>query len=272
MNLHEANTRLCCPLSFCGSLEHITVQDCDHPQKFAVIEPTHTRLLRNIQERVEERVDRVVQMDTRPIMTTLLDEVKYAYFNTSSPINEEQLDILMFRLKVPTARYWNVSYEERIEIVLSAYRKIIRRFMAPTVVEPNVFMTMDGSGNILLNNGGGEPTEEDLLELDHVFENEPFLIPDDEEVFEMLVPLNSCCGLEAVHISNKGEQTAEMKQTDCPICYETGCHIMTQCNHLFCTCLITYIEKKGHIMETTGCPCCRQTITSLGIYDITACK
>lgn len=251
--IHEDNTRMCCPLSFCGSMEHTTVQDCDHPHKLSVIEPIHIHLLRNFQERIDG-ITYPFDRDTRPIITILLNEVKQAYFE-GIPIDEEQMHILLFRLKVPTTRYWNVSYEERIDLVLNAYRKIIRRFMDPIVIEPNVFDNSDG------NSGIEEDDQEDLLDLDRAFENEPFLIPDDEP----MTPLE----LWVIHISHKGEPDAVMKQQECPICYDVGCHIMTNCAHAFCNCLMTYIERKRKDQEVAGCPCCRRIITELDVYVVT---
>ena len=247
--IYEDNTRMCCPLSFCGSMEHTTVQDCDHPHKLSVIEPIHIRLLQNFQERIDG-ITFPFDRDARPIITILLNEVKQAYFE-GIPIDEEQMHILLFRLKVPTTRYWNVSYEERIDLVLNAYRKIIRRFMDPVVIEPNVFY----------NSGGNSGNEEDLLDLDRAFENEPFLIPDDE-------PMTHLELWEGLRISHKGEPDAVMKQQVCPICYDVRCHIMTNCGHAFCiNCLMTYIERKRKDREIAGCPCCRQIMTDLDVYN-----
>ena len=260
MIIDDANTRLCCPLSFCCSLEHTTVQDCDHPDKLQFIEPIHTRILRDIQYKVdelfrEEHDPDYNQENDNTILSLWLNEIQQVYFR--EPMNEEQLHILLFRLKVPTILYWNATYDERRQLVLEAYRKIIFRFMNPVIIEENVFM------NPLTTNSSIPTLEEDLLDLDMAFENEPFLIPDEDD--DLLLNENSCKMPPCILYED--EPNEAMKEEECPICYEKGCHIrVINCTHNFCDCIITYMEKKNELHEISGCPCCRVVITKIGIY------
>lgn len=229
---NEMRTRFCCPLSFCCSLEHTTVQDCNHPLKFQFVEPLHNIILQNIQQKIP--VEQTTNIDDE-IINNILYSIQQIYFR--EPMDNEQLEILLFRLKVPTFLYWRVFYEEKIEIVLDAYRKIIYSFIQPTVIEEiDVSLTEE---------------EDDDLYMDEtiILEN----------------PSNSNPSIEFLY---KGEPNEEMKQHECPICYETGCFIQViHCSHLFCNCLITYIIKKNEIREKVGCPCCRQEIKELGVYN-----
>lgn len=234
------NSQLCCPLSFCGSLEHTTVQDCDHPRKMEFIEPIHNRILQMIMNECEN-----IDNEEGPNVFSLLNEIREIYFR--EPMDEEQLHILLFRLKVPTLLYWNESYEKRIQLVLEAYGKIIHRFLTPVVIEEN--------------------EEYEMAELDRVFGNETNIIPEEDELSQLVEEWTNDPKSE-INILYKGEPTEEMKQQDCPICYETGCFIRVSCSHMFCgECLITYIQKNNGENTKTKCPCCRQEITDLDIYS-----
>ena len=258
MIIEETNNTPCCPLSFCGSLEHTTIQDCYHPDKFLFVEPIHNRILQDIHNKIAVSNETDAE---ETIMATVLNEIQQDYFR--EPMDEEQLNILLFRLKVRTVRYWNTTYDERIRLVLEEYRKIIRRYMAPVMNGNNVFMNEylpDSESHEL-------PPEEDLLDLDRAFENYLPILSDDEDL-ELLNEQNFNEGMTVIRISYKGKPDEVLNQEECPICYETGCYIkVVHCSHVFCDCLITYIMKKNEIRETVCCPCCRQKITELGFYD-----
>jgi hypothetical protein len=178
-------------------------------------------------------------------------------------MDDEQLNILLFRLKVRTIRYLNTSYDERIQLVLEEYSKIIRRFMVPVVNEYNVFMD-----EYLPDSESHELThEEDLLDLERAFENDFPILSDDEDMDDLNERIYNE-GMTVLRISYKGKPDEAINQQECPICYETGCYIqVVQCSHVFCDCLITYIMKKNEVRETVCCPCCRQKITELGFYE-----
>jgi len=260
------NNQWFCPLSFCKSTEHISIHECNHPDKLKFVEPIHKSIIKDITDKIVSVYNQAYTEERlKEIVSTLLKEIQQGYF--IEPIEEEQLHILLFRLKVQTLIYWNISYEEKILLVLNAYRRIIYRFIDPIVVEETpLFDHSPESYETVI--------EEYLLDLDRVFE--PFIIPeteddDYEENSSFLYQENpdSFDDETEVRVDYRGEPDEVMKQEECPICYDKGCFIkIIECNHNFCDCIITHIIKKTGNRETAECPCCRRKITKLGIYDL----
>lgn len=255
--INEMNHRLCCPLSFCGSLEHTTVQECNHPFKMVYIEPKHTGILKN----VSERILTIDENNREQVIAELIQEIKQEYFEGEEPIDEEQMHILLFRLKVPTLLYWDATYEERIQLVLEAYKRIIYRFIEPIVIEENVF-------DVAIN----EPNEEDdedlfnlVVDLNGAFENEQFLIFNDEELFLDILNDFEPPFTEPIPLTQKGEPPNDSyKLQQCCICLDKeGCYIELNCNHTFCECIAIYLKKQK---QTANCPFCREKIKELNIY------
>lgn len=263
---YEGNMRMCCPLSFCGSLEHITIQDCDHPDKLLFVEPLHIMILTDIQDKIDVLRFRVISTEEKEQMVeATMAEIQRKYLSNPVALNEEQLHILLFRLKIPVVQYWNVSYEDRIQQVLNVYCRTMRFWMEPNAVtteEENVLYPETLSQPPLLLN------EEmpDLASLDRVFENEDNLLFLDYTFVGPFTPTPPYTGMRTVY---KGEPDAAMKAEECPICYETACFVKTGCGHSFCDCLVTYIIQKTRIPEPVPCPCCRQEIMELQVYNWT---
>lgn len=267
--IHEENTRLCCPLSFCGSLEHTTVQDCDHPNKLLFVEPLHQMILSEIQEKTDafhtlfgETSD---EEDKKNYMDETMAEIYRKYLGNPISLNEEQLHILLFRLKTPVVRYWNVPYDDRIQMVLEAYHKTMQRFMEPVVIEENVEYP-ESTSPLWMEDHGEVP---DSVSLERVFENEHTFLNEGTHGSITQIPTFAppTWVKREIRTIYEGTPDEEMKMQECPICYEATCFVKTGCGHSFCDCLITYILRKDEEFENARCPCCREEIAELHLYN-----
>ena len=227
--------RTCCPLSFCQSRNHKSIVDCDHPDKMVFIGTFHNAISRQCFE--------VVQSGTF-VVTDVIEDLKNRYF-TEEHITDEQIDILLVRLRIPPTKTWGKTRTEKIGAIMVRYAKLMEEYYYGHWTEPDDEM-MDQIDILVLDNPEQEPNEtEDPTRIQLLLKESPHTL--------------------GGYLTDPQHPNTLL---ECPICYEPECFITTNCQHIFCECILKHVatsKPQNDGQTITCCPCCREPLTVLEI-------
>lgn len=269
--MEEMNRRQCCPLSFCQSLEHHCLQDCDHPDKSQFATSFHNNIMQACSHYCSMITD-LVSYNVDEFMADLQDEF------SEDKITEEQLDILLFHLQIPVMSYWDVTVrQEKIRIILEKYNALLY-----DIHQENMYVRRE---NVYVRSSN-ETQERDLpprnllpeLDMQEMMQspldNDPPMSPNshrynyfysDENPLDQLIessPFEK--PIQVIYDESKNEFLCSLtgEEMECPICYDKECFILTQCGHAYCECFITYASTIP-IEKDVNCPCCRSAVSNV---------
>ena len=245
--------RTCCPLSFCQSINHKSIADCDHPDKYSFVGQFHNAISRQCFENSN--------LGTL-ILSDVINYIKNNYF-TEEHITDEQIEILLFRLSTPLWITWGKTRAEKINAIMERYAKLTEEYYYGHWDEPDGIM-MD---------------QIDILALDQIFDNihETNIHETNNEEKNTADPTQIQLLFKESENTNHGYLTVPNEPNnllECPICYESECFITTNCRHVFCECILKHIATSTTKITTTStdkpqtiscCPCCREPIFVLEI-------
>lgn len=234
---HTIENRTCCPLSFCNSTNHKTIEECDHPNKYVFVGMFHNSICRICFDNA---------VGTTFNLTEIIDDVKTKYF-TEEHITDEQIEILTHRIHISPVLTWGKSRTEKIEFIMKRYEQIIKEYYYGYFDEPDDEM-MDQVDVIVFDN----PRDELANPKENLEQTETKMI----ELNYKEVPNTKDGYLTEITDLNT--------LLECPICYEAECFITTNCNHHFCECILTHIAKTKED-NIAYCPNCREKISVLEI-------
>ena len=256
--------RPCCPLSFCQSLQHTSIAECNHPQKYSFVGTFHTVLSRLCYEESHSfGLGRLKEF---------IMELKNTYF-TEDHCTEEHLDILLSRFHINNL--FHSSRNEKTNKLLREYAKMTKQYHHGPDYDDNTWgEEEDNSEN------RNRDIDAIFMEIDTTEENTDTNMDTDEEIDmeEQVRRVRIGAVIELLlddennnnnNNTEKGYLTdAQNNLLECPVCYETECFITTNCAHAFCECLVQHIMTKIQDEKTRPfCPCCREPITALKISN-----
>lgn len=262
--IESMNRQRCCPLSFCQSLEHHCLQDCNHPYKFRFVIPFHNNILDACSQYCSMEDDVVTyNVGATYSVDEFMDDLVQNEFSEDN-ITEEQLDLLLIHLQIPVMTYWGVTVrQEKIRIIMEKYNDLLQD-MRWNETQERLFEQAERDlppRNLL--------PELDMQEMmQSPLENDPpmshrynYFYSEDgslDNVFELEKPI------QVIYNESRNEfmSSSTGEEMECPICYDKECFILTQCGHAYCECFITYASTIS-IETDVNCPCCRSAVSTV---------
>lgn len=290
--IEEMNRQHCCPLSFCQSLEHNCLQDCDHPDKSQFATSFHNTII----QICSQYCSLITDLVSYNVDEFLADLQRYEF--SEDKITDEQLDILMFHLHIPVMTYWYVTVrQEKIRIIMEKYNALLydihqdnlrrnerqERYLPPINLFPEIDIQemiqspLENDPLISPNSHRYNYFYSDENPLFHSIESSPFT-PFRIEDAQSGNPIShitsnevgflneNWCNkpIQVIYDESKNEFLCSLtgEEMECPICYDKECFILTQCGHVYCECFITYVSTIP-IEKDVNCPCCRSAISNV---------
>lgn len=274
---HAEQQRTCCPLSFCRSPNHKSIETCNHPDRMYFVEYFHGVILQLFREEIQK---------TREL-NPYIEFMKNTYF-LEETIDDEKLEILLFRLSISPLITWRKTRTEKINIVLNKYRRLAE--WNDNENEPSVYLEMDDDEMTTTvmptdMDVDTEPTPTTSFPIQEEYADEIYAMDTTGtfQIREIRTSEEEPQGTSSITVfynntievlppptdqPSKYLTDTQENLLECPICYETECFITTNCQHAFCECLFQHIvctQTTNQPTTTTKCPCCRTPLHQLQI-------